>query len=163
MTTVMPARPPVRSNVPSARVMRFVNPVVSAILRSPLHRLLSGQVLLLTYTGRKSGQQYTIPVGYLREEGALAVFSGQHVWWRNLRGGGVVTVYLQGHQHTARAELVEDQAGLLAAVERWVARYGLKDAGRRIGLTLDTQPPLSGDDLAAALAGHAVVYLTLES
>ena len=163
MTTVMPARPPVRSSVPSARVMRFVNPVVAAILRSPLHRLLSGQVLLLTYTGRKTGRQFTIPVGYIREDEALVVFSGQHVWWKNLRGGAPVTVGLEGRQRAARATLVEDRAGLLAAVERWVARYGLKDAGRRIGLTLDTQPPLSRDDLAAALEGHAVVYLTLES
>ncbi len=163
MTTTMPAPGRVQSSVPSDRVMRFVNPVVAALLRSPFHGLLSRQVLLLTYTGRKTGQQYTIPVGYTAEGDTLTVFSGRHVWWKNLRGGGRVTVRLEGRQRTARAEVVEDSAALLALLDRYVARYGLKGAGQRMGLALDTQPPLSRDDLAAALVGHAVVYLRLES
>lgn len=161
MTTTMPTPLRVRSTVPSDRVMRLVNPIVAAILRSPFHRLLSRHVLLLTYTGRKTGKQFTIPVGYTREGDTLTVFSGHHVWWKNLRGGAPVAVYLEGRQRTAHAELIEDRAGLLAAVEWCVARFGLKGAGQRIGLALDTQPPLSRDDLAAALEGHAVVYLSL--
>jgi hypothetical protein len=39
-------------------------PVMKALLRSPLHRLLDGTLVLLTYTGRKTGKQYTIPIGY---------------------------------------------------------------------------------------------------
>jgi hypothetical protein len=34
-----------------------------ALLRSPLHGLLSGMLMLLSYTGRKSGRTYTIPIG----------------------------------------------------------------------------------------------------
>ncbi len=53
--------------------MRFFNPVMSALLRLPLHGLLSRQVFLLTYTGRRSGRQYTLPVGYTPPAGARGV------------------------------------------------------------------------------------------
>ena len=53
--------------MPNTRVLHLINPYVSAILRSPVHSLLSKQVLLLTYTGRKSGNPHTIPVGYIRD------------------------------------------------------------------------------------------------
>lgn len=37
-----------------------MNPIMKGLLRSPLHRLLSGTLMLLTYTGRKTGTPYTI-------------------------------------------------------------------------------------------------------
>ena len=40
----------------------LVNPIVRLILRSPLHRLVSGSILLITYQGRKSGKTYTLRV-----------------------------------------------------------------------------------------------------
>ena len=61
------------------------------MLRSPAHRLLSGRLLLLTYTGRRSGTQYTIPVQYVRDGEALLVTVGwpeRKLWWRNLREPG---------------------------------------------------------------------------
>ena len=53
---------------PAQRLMLHApNPLVRAVLRSPAHRLLSGSVLLLTYTGRRSATRYTIPVQYHRD------------------------------------------------------------------------------------------------
>ncbi len=43
-------------------VLHAVNPLVAGILRSRVHSLLSGRLMLLTYTGRKSGRARTIPV-----------------------------------------------------------------------------------------------------
>ena len=61
-------------------------------------------MMLLTYTGRKTGKRYTIPVGYVRDEEVLVVFSSR-AWRRNLRGGALVEVILQGRRYpgTARA------------------------------------------------------------
>ena len=39
--------------------MRLGNLFVASMLRSPLHGLLSGSVMLITVTGRKSGRRYT--------------------------------------------------------------------------------------------------------
>jgi hypothetical protein len=46
--------------------MEIGNVFVRLLLRSPFHGWLSDNVLLLTYTGRKSGKRYTIPVAYGR-------------------------------------------------------------------------------------------------
>ena len=159
--TTTPA--PLRSNVPSTRVLHAVNPIVSAILRSPLHGILSGSLLLLTFAGRKTGKAYTIPVGYTRDGETLLLFTDR-AWRKNLRGaGGVpVTVRLQGHERSGRAELIEEPAAVMATVDRLTARYGPKATGRRVGLTLDATTPPSHAQLAAALEGHVLIALTLE-
>src|SRR5919201_997478 len=102
MASTIPAQTRIRSSVPSVRVLHAINPFVSAILRSPLHGLLSTQLMLLTYTGRKSGKRYTIPVGYARDGETLVVFSSRS-WRRNLRGGAPVEVLLQGRRYTGTA------------------------------------------------------------
>src|SRR5207249_9479955 len=99
MASTIPAQARIRSSVPSMRVLHMINPFVAAILRSPLHGLLSKQVMLLTYTGRKTGKRYTIPVGYTRDGETLVVFSSR-TWRRNLRGDAPVEVRLQGRRYT---------------------------------------------------------------
>jgi hypothetical protein len=63
-------------------------PVVRALLRSPAHRVMSRGVLLLTYTGRRSGRRYTLPVQYARADQSLILWPAHHDrkrWWRNLQ------------------------------------------------------------------------------
>lgn len=65
-----------------------INPAMKGILRSPLHRILSDSLLLITFTGRQSGGEYTTPVGYEQKAGTLYITSqSNRVWWKNLRGG----------------------------------------------------------------------------
>jgi hypothetical protein len=47
-----------------ALLNRVINPLVRWLIRSPLHWLASRRLALITYTGRRSGRAYTIPVGY---------------------------------------------------------------------------------------------------
>jgi len=67
-TTNDPKRPPAEDEAakPLAPLWLFgaLNPLMHALLRSPLHGLLSGMLMLRSYTGRKSGKVYTIPIGY---------------------------------------------------------------------------------------------------
>jgi len=87
------------------------NAVVRAILRSPAHRLLSRRVLLLTYTGRRSGAEHTIPVQYARDPGGLLVTVGwpeRKLWWRSLRApGSRVRLVVGGRACAATAEVRE--------------------------------------------------------
>ena len=64
------------SRAPDLRLMRLLNPFICALLRSPLHALVSRHILLLTYTGRRSGRQYTLPVGHVPDRDALMIVSG---------------------------------------------------------------------------------------
>lgn len=106
------------------KLQRLYNPLVRWLLRSPLHRLLSGSTLLLTYTGRHSGMAYSVPVNYVRDGETLLLVGGRdHAWWRSLRAGVSVTVRLQGRDYAGTATALEREAavadgGLLTLLRR---------------------------------------------
>jgi deazaflavin-dependent oxidoreductase (nitroreductase family) len=118
----------------------WFNPIMSAILKSPLHGLLSRSTMLITVRGRKSGRTYTTPVNYVRSGDELVTVSfKKRSWWRNLRGGAAVKVRLEGKDCEAHAEVAEGPAEVAAGLEALVraspryARYlgvGLDAAGR---------------------------------
>ena len=157
------AAPPaaVRYTQGELNVLHAFNPVVAGILRSRLHSLLSRRLMLLTYTGRKSGRAYTIPVGYTQDGNDLVVFT-YYPWWRNLRGSLPVTLRLQGQIARGRAEVVEDSVAVLAEVERLVTALGAKEAYGRAGIKLPTTPLPTREQLAQALAGTVLVRITPE-
>ena len=91
-----------------ALLNRTGNPVVRALLRSPLHPLLSRRLALISYTGRRSGREWTIPVGYALngDRVTIAVGAAEHKrWWRNLRGGAPVRVRIRGRERAGHAEV----------------------------------------------------------
>jgi hypothetical protein len=66
--------------------MRIANAAVATLLRSPMHRLLSGSVDLVRYTGRRSAQEFTTPTQYARVGDDVVILVGRHnskTWWRN--------------------------------------------------------------------------------
>ena len=90
------------SRAPFLTMNRTVNPALRAVLRSPVHRLASGRFALITYTGRRSGREYTVPVlyRYTGDEVTIAVgWPDRKVWWRNLTGeGGHVRLLVRGQK-----------------------------------------------------------------
>ena len=93
---------PARGRGPFRAMNRTMNPVLAAVLRSHAHGLASGRLALITYTGRKSRRQYTIPVLYRDKSDEITIAVGwpeRKVWWRNLTGaGGPVTLVVRGQQ-----------------------------------------------------------------
>jgi hypothetical protein len=91
-----------RSRAPFLAMNRIVNPVLRTILKSPMHRLASGRCALITYTGSRSGREYTIPCFYRDKGDEVTIPVGwpdRKVWWRNLTGdGGPVRLLVQGHE-----------------------------------------------------------------
>ena len=76
-------------------IFKVMNPIMKGLLRSPLHRLLCGILMLLMYTGCKTGKQYTIPIGYfVWGQGELMSFSSAR-WWTNLRSSPPVRLLLK--------------------------------------------------------------------
>jgi hypothetical protein len=86
---------------------RTVNPLLRGLLRSPLHRVASGSLALLTVTGRSSGRRYSFPVGYRREGEVVTIAVGaprRKRWWRNLTGAGApVEIRLAGGDYSGHA------------------------------------------------------------
>jgi hypothetical protein len=64
------------------------NTLVIALLRSPLHRLLSGSTDVIRYTGRRTGQQHEVPTQFARHDDDVIVLVGRperKTWWKNFR------------------------------------------------------------------------------
>jgi deazaflavin-dependent oxidoreductase (nitroreductase family) len=74
------------SGVPAWLRNHLANPVVRALARTPLHRLLGSRLMVLTYTGRRSGNTYELPVMSAPLGDDRVVVAGWHEgksWWRN--------------------------------------------------------------------------------
>jgi F420H(2)-dependent quinone reductase len=93
---------------------RTGNRAVAALLRSPLHRVLSGRLLLITVTGRRSARRITLPVTYTQQASRLTIhvmWPERKLWWRNLRDGAPVGLRLRGRQLEGWARAEVDPSG----------------------------------------------------
>jgi deazaflavin-dependent oxidoreductase (nitroreductase family) len=87
------------------------NDFIAWVLRSPLHGMLSNGMMLITITGRKTGKEYTTPVGFFREGDELWILTSlDRTWWRNLKDGADVDLLLQRKQVRGFAELVQNES-----------------------------------------------------
>lgn len=107
----------------------FANSVVSALLRSPFHRLLSGSTDLIRYTGRRSGREFTTPTQYARcgEEVIILVARPEtKTWWRNFTTDRDIDVLMQGRcvPMTARAVVGADEPETIAPLlQAYLVRF----------------------------------------
>ncbi len=114
-------------HAPFAVLNRAANPVVRAVLTSPLHPLLSRSLALITVTGRRSGRRYTLPVGFRQDGDRVLINVGwpeRKRWWRNLRDAAGVELRIRGTRRTGQA----------------VAR-GDERTGVTVEVQLDPDPP----------------------
>ena len=106
-STGPPDRSPTgRAHAPFALWNRTGNRLVAVLLRSPLHRVVSGRLALITVTGRISGRSFTIPVMYEPTEAGIEIpvmWPERKRWWRNLRQEADVRLRLDGRDRAGRA------------------------------------------------------------
>jgi deazaflavin-dependent oxidoreductase (nitroreductase family) len=133
----------------AARVRaHVVNPVVRTLLRSPAHRLLSRSLLLLAYTGRRSGVRRELPAMYAGLGDRFVVVAGQpetKTWWRNFTGDvRPVTVTVAGRRGSCLARLLEPRtAEHQQALDTYRKRYPrvpVEDGTPVLVLTPDHNP-----------------------
>jgi hypothetical protein len=151
----------VKRTVPPPALIRLGNPLVSVMLRSPLHGLIDSSVLLLHVTGRQTGRGYDIPVNYMDIDGRLTIVTVAR-WRVNLRGGADVEVTLRGCRRRMRARLDEDPASVAVTYRTIIDRLGWPKASRHLGISVPGGQPPSVLDLkhAAAQYGWSVIALT---
>ena len=94
----------------------IVNRAMKLVLRSPVHGMVDKSILLITFTGRKSGKTYTTPVSYSQCDDQVYIFTHAD-WWKNLRSGAPVTLRIRGREFQGLAEpVVEDKQAVAAGL-----------------------------------------------
>jgi F420H(2)-dependent quinone reductase len=149
-------------DMPSVAMARRANTLIRPLLSSPLHRVLSGRLMLLTYTGRKSGRQFTVPIGYFDwDPGTVLSMSSHLIWIVNLRGGSAVRLRIRGREYGATPKVIEDDADVAAVLGDFVDRKGPKAATvLRLGLPGDRRP--TDDELQRAGSMTRLVLFQLD-
>ncbi len=99
------------------RAMRYFNPVARFLLATPLHSLMSGRLMLLRFTGRKTGRSYTTPVSYVRAEDSLLV-PGGGAWSKNLERGARAEVCLRGVWSGVTPEVIDEPTAMAELMQR---------------------------------------------
>ena len=136
---------------------RLLNPLVIAVLRSPVHRLTSRTNALVTCRGRRSGRTYTLPLRYAEDATGLWLHAAKphtKTWWRSLEGGAPVTVRLRGRELTAYAEAIRGDAPRVAE-GMWAYYRRFPALAKSMGLSWE---PSSVD---RAAAGSVMVRIEL--
>ncbi len=100
----------VRHPRPPRPVRILANAIATTILRSPWHGMRSDRLLLLTFTGRKSGKEFTTPMRYV-QEGETLRMTVVYPWWKNLVEQATVRVLLRGQMRTGTAEVLPEEDG----------------------------------------------------
>ena len=113
----------------------FVNSGMKFVLRSPVHGVVSKTVLLITFTGRKSGKTYTTPVDYSQDGDQVYIFTHAD-WWKNLQGWAPVRLRIRGQEFQGVAEPVAEDKRAIAAGLTEHLRKVPSDA-RYYGVTFD--------------------------
>jgi hypothetical protein len=90
-----------------ATIFKMINVPMRALLALPVRTPLSGRLMLLYFTGRKTGKRYRQPISYIRDSGTMLTPGGGR-WTRNLRDGEPVRIRLGGRDLTVRPELARD-------------------------------------------------------
>ena len=141
---------------------RIVNPLVVLIARSPIHLLVSTQILVTQFNGRKSGIQYRVPVSFHQNENTYTcVTLRSNLWWKNLIDLETTDVWLKGKLVNVNLELEFQDEELVKSNLRHLVSGNTIDAFfAKVKLTKDGSPDEKSLDDAAKL--HAVLKFRTE-
>jgi hypothetical protein len=166
-TTHRPRRPDadersyVRSYEPARRLaplFRIGNAILRPILRSRLGARMPA-LALLSFTGRKSGKRYSVPVGFHELDERAAILTAS-AWKANFRGGADVEIVTAGVREPMRALLVDEPDEVADVYRTLLARVGVEH-GSRIGVKVAGHRMPTHEEMVRAIGGRrAVVWLS---
>ena len=98
------------------RAAPLFNAPVAAIAASPrFGAALRRSITTITYTGRRSGRTFSIPVAYRRRGDEIDIVPNMpdaKTWWRNFLGDGApMSLTLDGIEHSGHAIAHRDESG----------------------------------------------------
>ena len=137
----------------------YVNSAMKFMLRSPVHGMVSKTVLLISFTGRKSGKTYTTPVSYSQHGDQVFIFTHAN-WWKNLRRSPEVLLRIRGRELQGLAETVAGDKQAIAAGLSAHLRAVPSDA-RYYGVTFDEHGNPRAEEVERAVQSVVLVRVEL--
>ena len=139
----------------------LINPFVALLARSPLHFIISHQVLVIQFKGKRSGKSYLVPVSYHEHDSSYtSVTLRSNIWWRNLKGLSHTKIWLQGKLTDVKIDLEFNNDQIVESTLRDLVTNNKVDAYfAKIKLNKDGSPDL--DDLSNAAKLHTVLKFTV--
>jgi hypothetical protein len=123
---------------PPSALLKLVNPILGFLLRTPLAGPARKQLMVLSFTGRKTGRPFTLPVSAHVIDNDLYALTGA-AWKQNFRGGAPAQVVYDGKSTAMRGELITDRAIVSDLFKRCADSYGVRRAQTMIGLKFRDQ------------------------
>ena len=137
------------------------NRFVTWMLQSPFHGLLSAHLMLLTYTGKRSGTKRRVPITYLQEGHIVTAFCERDfTWWKNLRGGAPVAVRLRGHDYAGMATPVTNDPEAITPTFRAFLQKN-RQAGGFNAVSFDTNGQPNEEALERSIQTKVMVRIEL--
>lgn len=147
----------------SSALYRLINPPVRALLRSPLHGLMSRNTLLLEFVGRRSGRALATPISYHMADQTAHCFTNRSFrWWHNLTNGQPVQLTIRGRRW--RSTPVVERTDSVLMAERLTAflRAVPRDAAHA-GVRLDSNGEPHADDVQRVVPNMVYLKFPLEN
>jgi deazaflavin-dependent oxidoreductase (nitroreductase family) len=122
---------------------KILNPLVRLILRSPLHKLMSDTLLIITCCGRKTGREYSLPVQYAQSGNIIYIVPGmpeKKTWWRNLKEAAPVQLSLRGQALAGKAVVLKpetDSEEILEGFGQYLRRFPAMTKAHHIDVEAD--------------------------
>jgi deazaflavin-dependent oxidoreductase (nitroreductase family) len=138
-------------------IAKFAMRVQATLLRHNLMGAMGDEIMVITVTGRKSGKQYSTPIGYLRDgESIIALTNGGLAnWYKNVLSIGRASLEIKGKPIPVCAEPIADQAER----ERIFEIYK-RERARNFRILFGVPRDSSAEELAKALATRVLVRFT---
>ena len=139
----------------------LINPFVALLARSPLHFIISNQVLVIQFKGRRSGKSYLVPVSYHEHESSYTcVTLRSNIWWRNLKDISHTQIWLKGKLMDVQIDLEFNNDQIVENTLRDLVTSNKVDAYfAKIKLNKDGSP--NTEDLIKAAKLHTVLKFTI--
>jgi hypothetical protein len=152
--------PAITVSHPPAAILRVVNPILRFLLRTPVMGGARKELMVVSFNGRKTGRQYTIPLSAHRIDNDLYALTGAP-WKQNFRDGAAAEVFHDGKTTTMHGELIQDRSVVAGLYRRCTESYGVKGAQPRMGLKFRDQRIPTLEEFAEAVEQNQLAAIRL--
>jgi hypothetical protein len=140
-------------------LFKVVNRLMKLLLKSPLHGWMSNRLMVLSYTGRKTGKHFSTPVGYVQDGDCVFVFT--HSAWRaNFMEPAPVKMRIRGKELEGTARLVSEPQRIKYMIRTLTLANG-EALARQMGFWVENLESAGPEAVRQATRGTYFIEITV--